>query len=188
MSLPTRKILIVDDSPEDREMKMGAQDDLVKNRLNPEALRRALDTAVYKADPDRLLAGERAALESTPAEAVSWSVLIVEDHADSARVLMLLMRRRGYRAFHAGSVAEAVALYQSEPVDLVVSDLGLPDGNGVELIRRLQAIRPVPSIVLSGHGEADALADSEEAGVREHLIKPVEWSRLEAAIQRVLRP
>ena len=118
--------------------------------------------------------------------AVSWSVLLVEDHVDSARVLSMLMRRRGYRVFHAATAAEAAALYASEPVDLIVSDLGLPDGSGLDLIRRLQAVRVTPSIILSGHGEADALASSLGAGVREHLTKPVEWPRLEAAMQRVL--
>ena len=119
--------------------------------------------------------------------AVAWSVLLVEDHADSARMLMTLMRRRGYRVFHANTVAEATALYRSEPVDVIVSDLGLPDGNGLDLIRHLQSVRPVPSIVLSGYGDADALAGSLEAGVSEHLTKPVEWARLEAALQRVLQ-
>ena len=117
---------------------------------------------------------------------VSWSVLLVEDHVDSARVLMALMRRRGYRVFHASTVAEAEALYRSEPVDVIVSDLGLPDGSGLELIKNLQGIRPVPSIVLSGYGEAEAQASSLGAGVLEHLTKPVEWSRLETVLQRVL--
>ncbi len=117
---------------------------------------------------------------------VSWSVLLVEDHADSARVLSALLRRRGYRVYHANSVAEAQALYRSEPVDVIVSDLGLPDGNGLDLIKDLRAVRAVPSIVLSGYGEAEAQASSLEAGVQEHLTKPVEWPRLEAALQRVL--
>ena len=119
--------------------------------------------------------------------AVSWSVLLVEDHVDSARVLSALLRRRGYRVYHANSVAEARALYGSEPVDVIVSDLGLPDGNGLELIKSLRAIREVPSIVLSGYGEAEAQASSLEAGVQEHLTKPVELPRLEAALQRVLK-
>ncbi len=117
---------------------------------------------------------------------VSWSVLLVEDHLDSARVLSALLRRRGYRVYHANTVAEAQALYRSEPVDVIVSDLGLPDGSGLQLIKDLRAIREVPSIVLSGYGEAEAQASSLEAGVQEHLTKPVEIPRLEAALQRVL--
>ena len=121
-----------------------------------------------------------------PSAAVSWSVLLVEDHLDSARVLSALLRRRGYRVYHANTVAEARALYRSEPVDVIISDLGLPDGNGLELIKDLRAVREVPSIVLSGYGEAEAQANSLEAGVQEHLTKPVELPRLEAALQRVL--
>ena len=116
----------------------------------------------------------------------SWAVLLVEDHMDSARILVRLMQRRGYRVFHASSVAEAEALYRREPVDVIVSDLGLPDGNGLDLIKTLQTVRPAPSIVLSGYGEAETQASSLEAGVQEHLTKPVEWPRLEAAIQRIL--
>ena len=81
---------------------------------------------------------------------------------------------------------EAEALYRSEPVDVIVSDLGLPDGNGLDLIKRLQGVHPAPSIVLSGYGEAEAQASSLGAGVLEHLTKPVEWTRLEAVLQRVL--
>ena len=121
------------------------------------------------------------------AEAVSWSVLLVEDHVDSARMLTTLLRRRGYRVSHAATVAEAEALYRSEPVDVIVSDLGLPDGNGLDLIKHLQTIRPAPSIVLSGYGEEEVMASSLGAGVQEHLTKPVEWPRLEAALQSVLR-
>ena len=117
---------------------------------------------------------------------VARSVLLVEDHVDSARVLVRLMSRRGYRVFHASSVAEAEALFRREPVDVIVSDLGLPDGSGLDLIKKLQGVRATPSIVLSGYGEAETLASSLDAGVREHLTKPVEWTRLEAVLQRVL--
>ena len=123
---------------------------------------------------------------AAPPTAVSWSVLLVEDHMDSARVLSALLRRRGYKVYHANSVAEARALYRSEPVDVIVSDLGLPDGNGLDLIKDLRAVREVPSIVLSGYGEAETQASSLQAGVQEHLTKPVELPRLEAALQRVL--
>ena len=178
MSLPTRKILIVDDSPEDRETWRRYLAGDVATRY----------VFVERASVESALAACRTeAPEGAPeAGTVSWSVLLVEDHADSARVLITLMRRRGYRVFHASTVAEATALYRSEPVDVIVSDLGLPDGNGLDLIKHLQSVRPVPSIVLSGYGEPDAMADSLGAGVQEHLTKPVEWPRLEAALQRVL--
>ncbi len=136
--------------------------------------------------PAKAEAPAPAAAKAGAEAAVAWSVLLVEDHADSARVLVRLMTRRGYKVFHAASVAEAEALYRSEPVDVIVSDLGLPDGNGLDLIKRLQTIHPAPSIVLSGYGEAEAQASSLGAGVLEHLTKPVEWTRLEAVLQRVL--
>lgn len=117
---------------------------------------------------------------------VSCHILLVEDHVDTARILTSLMRRRGYGVVHAKSVAEAISHFESEPVDIIVSDLGLPDGNGADLIRTLRAIRPVPSIVLSGYGEDDALAGSLAAGAQLHLTKPVMWSHVEEALDRVL--
>lgn len=133
--------------------------------------------------------GARPASKVPPAvapDSASCRILLVEDHVDTARILTSLMRRRGYTVDHARNVAEAVSHFKSEPVDIIVSDLGLPDGNGADLIRELRAIRPVPSIVLSGYGEDDALAGSLAAGAQEHLTKPVMWSHFEEALNRVL--
>lgn len=113
-------------------------------------------------------------------------ILLVEDHVDTARILTSLMRRRGFNVVHAKNVAEAINHFESDIVDIVVSDLGLPDGNGADLIKRLRALRPVPSIVLSGYGEDDARAGSLAAGAQEHLTKPVMWSHFEQALDRVL--
>lgn len=119
-------------------------------------------------------------------EGVPRRILLVEDHVDTARILTSLMRRRGYGVVHANNVAEAIRHFESGPVDVIVSDLGLPDGNGADLIKTLRAIRPVPSIVLSGYGEDDALAGSLAAGAQMHLTKPVMWSHFEEALDRVL--
>lgn len=121
------------------------------------------------------------------ASAASCCILLVEDHVDTARILSSLMRRRGYEVVHAKSVAEAITFFKTEPINVIVSDLGLPDGNGADLIRTLRAIRPAPSIVLSGYGEDDALSSSLAAGAQEHLTKPVMWSHFEETLNRVLK-
>ncbi|MDB6155236.1 MAG: hypothetical protein JWL90_3689 [Chthoniobacteraceae bacterium] len=113
-------------------------------------------------------------------------VMLVEDHADSARILARVMRRRGYRVVLAASVAEALATFEREEVHALVSDIGLPDGDGVGLMERLRQIRPVPGIALSGYGMEHDLARTRAAGFQEHLTKPIDWPQLDAALVRLL--
>jgi signal transduction histidine kinase len=113
-------------------------------------------------------------------------IMLVEDHADSARVLARSMRRRGYRVVMAASVAEAIDVFQRENVHAIVSDIGLPDGDGFGLMERLREIREVPGIALSGYGMEHDHARSRAAGFVEHLTKPVDWQHLEAALFRLL--
>jgi PAS domain S-box-containing protein len=110
-------------------------------------------------------------------------ILLVDDHLDTALALRKLLERLGYRISIANTLAEAVASYQSVPVDLVISDIGLPDGSGLELIRQLNAMRPVTGIALSGFGMEDDIRKSKEAGFYEHLTKPVNFQRLHAVIR-----
>ena len=87
----------------------------------------------------------------------------------------------------AQNVAEAVALFEKEDVHVIVSDIGLPDGDGFELMERLRQIRPVPGIALSGYGMEHDLNRSRSAGFVEHLTKPVDWPQLEDALLRLLK-
>jgi PAS domain S-box-containing protein len=110
-------------------------------------------------------------------------ILLVDDHLDTALAMRKLLERLGYRISIANTLAEAIASYQSDPVDLVISDIGLPDGSGLELIRQLKAMRPVAGIALSGFGMEDDVRKSKEAGFYEHLTKPVNFQRLHAVIR-----
>jgi PAS domain S-box-containing protein len=112
-------------------------------------------------------------------------LLLVEDHADTARTLCRLLRRAGYIVITASDVEGAAAAAEREPIDLLISDLGLPDGNGHEVIRRVRAHRIVPAIAMSGYGMDEDLRRSREAGFTEHLVKPVDMPLLLAAIKRV---
>ena len=123
-----------------------------------------------------------------PADAArrgSVSILLVEDHADTVRAMQRLLRRRGYNVQSATSMAEALRAAADSPFDLVVSDIGLPDGSGLELMRHLLARRPIRGIALSGFGMEQDVERSRAAGFSEHLIKPIDLAQLEAAIVRV---
>jgi len=121
-----------------------------------------------------------------PGGATNISILIVEDHADTARILSRLLAKRGYRVRTAGTVKEALEAF-SEPVDLMVSDVGLPDGTGYELIRRALEIRPVIGIAMSGFGMEEDIVKSREAGFAEHLVKPVDVVQIDESIRRLLK-
>jgi CheY-like chemotaxis protein len=73
---------------------------------------------------------------------------------------------------------EALAAFAAEPFDVVISDLGLPDGGGLDLMRKLQQQRPVAGIALSGYGMEDDLRQTKQAGFFAHLIKPVNIEQL----------
>jgi signal transduction histidine kinase len=127
--------------------------------------------------------------EPAPAElglaAADVRILLVEDHADTARTMTLLLRSLGYRVTTAGSVASALEAAQSEKFDLLISDVGLPDGTGLDLMQQLLSRGPMRGIVLSGFGMEEDVRRSLEAGFSLHLTKPIDLQRLEAAIERV---
>ncbi|HEX8310683.1 MAG TPA: ATP-binding protein, partial [Chthoniobacteraceae bacterium] len=113
-------------------------------------------------------------------------VLLAEDHHDTREAMSRLLTRWGYRVEAAETVAEALQKAREMEFDILVSDLGLPDGTGLELLQQLQAIRPLPGIAISGFGMEEDVCRSREAGFVEHLIKPVAAQKLRAAMEAVL--
>jgi PAS domain S-box-containing protein len=132
-----------------------------------------------------LLEGPVLFLESEPAVARNLEILLVEDHKDTARVLGRILKNAGYEVSHAESVAGARELATTRRFDLVISDVGLPDGSGLDLMRGLQEKQGLTGIALSGFGTDDDVAASMAAGFAEHLTKPVDWDRLKSAIERL---
>jgi two-component system CheB/CheR fusion protein len=130
---------------------------------------------------------EAPAVAERPAETRALAILLVEDHADTAFAMADLLTLQGHRVTVVGGVAEglaaAEAAFRNGALDLVVSDLGLPDGSGLDLMRELSRRYALPGIALSGYGMEDDMRRSKEAGFRRHLIKPVNPSALEAAIR-----
>lgn len=112
-------------------------------------------------------------------------LLLVEDHADTLRMLSRMLKKSGFDVVAASNVEGALEAVQSSSIDLVVSDLGLPDGNGYDLMRSIREVKAVPGIAMSGFGMEEDMRRSREAGFSEHLVKPIDVSKLVAAIQRV---
>jgi two-component system, chemotaxis family, CheB/CheR fusion protein len=122
-----------------------------------------------------------------PARApVAARVLYVEDHADSAAVMSKLLGMDGHAVTIAPTVADALRLAAEQPFDVVVSDIGLPDGTGHDLMRALRQRHGLSGIALSGFGTPDDVRKSRDAGFAEHLTKPVNFAAVERAMQRVL--
>jgi PAS domain S-box-containing protein len=109
-------------------------------------------------------------------------LLIVEDHADTAVLLKRLLEASGYSVETAGSVGQALEAMDREVFDVLLSDLGLPDGTGYELMRLVRERHQVKGIAMSGYGTDADVRKSLEAGFGEHLVKPVDISTLEQAI------
>lgn len=123
----------------------------------------------------------------TPAHPPAARLLLVEDHRDTAETLQRLLSRRGYEVRIAGTVADALQIAAHYSFDILVSDIGLPDGRGTELLQRLrdQSPAPIRAIAMSGFGMEDDCERSRRVGFAEHLTKPVEFGALQAAISRL---
>ena len=110
----------------------------------------------------------------------------MEDHADTAAILSRLLRRMGHDVLHAKGIARAIEITDQEMqeggIDLLISDLGLPDGTGQDLMRTLSAKYELKGIALSGYGMDSDLEESTAAGFARHLIKPIDVDILRSTI------
>jgi signal transduction histidine kinase/ActR/RegA family two-component response regulator len=140
-------------------------------------------TAIFPLAETAQAANESAA-SSDPAAHKSMRVLLVEDHEDTNRSLTQLLRRRGYHVQPAHSVQTALEAAAHEQFDVLVSDIGLPDGSGIDLMEKLRNDRPIFGIALTGFGMEEDLRRSYEVGFNHHLVKPVDLNRLDALIQQ----
>jgi DNA-binding NtrC family response regulator len=115
----------------------------------------------------------------------SLQILLVEDHADTALALSKLLARRGYVVRVADSVNEARRSALESRIDLMICDVGLPDGSGLDLMRELKERAGLRGICMSGHGSEEDVRRSISAGFAAHLIKPIDVPRLESLIEEV---
>jgi PAS domain S-box-containing protein len=137
----------------------------------------ATDSATKSSDPDRA--------PRTWREKVC--LLLVEDHVDTARALSRLLESRGYKVEIVATVATALEAVERTAFDLLLCDLGLPDGTGIDLIEKVRKDRKTPAIALTGFGMQEDVERAERAGFDAHLTKPVNLQKLEATIWRLLQ-
>jgi signal transduction histidine kinase len=110
-------------------------------------------------------------------------LLVIEDHEPTMMVLVRLLRHYGHEVFTAENVERALGVAAAHSFDLVISDLGLPDGNGIDLMRQLGRKYGLRGIALSGYGMPEDRAKTKAAGFLAHLVKPINFDQLQSALQ-----
>ena len=112
-------------------------------------------------------------------------ILLVEDDRDSLSALARLVNMTGHRALAAATAEEALRLAAAQRCDVVVSDVGLPDRSGLDLMRELTRLYGIPGIAVSGYTDAADVSECERAGFSRHLKKPVDFQKLLDAVEEL---
>jgi CheY-like chemotaxis protein len=116
----------------------------------------------------------------------TMNILLVDDHEDTSRALKRLLERLGYCVSTANCVSKALEVSGTSQVDVLISDIGLPDGSGLDLMRTLLSRNEeLKGVALSGYGLAEDVRASKEAGFAEHLTKPVPFGTLRGVLDRL---
>ena len=127
-----------------------------------------------------------ATIDAVPSETArrrALRLLVVEDHEATSNVMVRLLTKRGYLVSAASNISEALAILQKSSIDLLISDVGLPDGSGRDLMEKVRETHDLPGIALSGYGTEADLEQSSAVGFSVHLTKPVDIERLDREIQ-----
>ena len=114
------------------------------------------------------------------------SILLVEDHDDSRRAMKRLLIALKHTVADASTLAGAHELAKTQHFDLIISDVGLPDGSGLDLMRQLRQHAPLKGIALTGYGTESDIAAARKAGFAAHLTKPINFVALQNAIRDVM--
>ena len=116
------------------------------------------------------------------------SVLVIDDDPGLAEVIELLLSREGYEPLHAGTVRDGLARVAGAAPDVVLTDLKLPDGTGLDVIRQVRKERPeLPLILITSYSSMESAIGALRAGAIDYLIKPFENEDLLRAVQRAVR-
>lgn len=119
------------------------------------------------------------------APAPALRLLIVEDHEATRTMLARLLSRSGHQVTIASTIRQGLTAFGEAHYDAVISDLGLPDGSGLDLMRELRRLRPVQGIALSGYGMEEDVRQTREAGFFAHLVKPVSIDQLRRLLAHI---
>ncbi len=112
-------------------------------------------------------------------------ILLVEDHQDTRRALSRLLTHFGHRVVTTGTVATAKQIVGSDQIDVLLCDIGLPDGSGYEVAAQARAKRRIKAIALTGFGTEKDVLRSKEAGFDFHLVKPVNFQELQSVLDQL---
>lgn len=116
--------------------------------------------------------------------------LVVDDDHDTREMLELLLQSIGWEVVAVGSADEAVAQYDPDAVDVVLTDIGMPDTDGYELLDllRKRSGRRIPAIAVTGYDSEEARQRAERSGFDGHLVKPFRLATLVEIVERVRQP
>jgi DNA-binding response OmpR family regulator len=116
-------------------------------------------------------------------------ILVVDDETDLVASYERLLRRQGYRVVSAGSYGAGLAVIEREQLALVITDLRLPDGDGLDLVRAARRLpTPTPSMVVTGFASEASRTASMAAGASAFLAKPFAAASFTSLVDRVVRP
>ncbi|MFA5120052.1 response regulator [Zavarzinia sp.] len=115
------------------------------------------------------------------------TVLVVDDEVPIRRTLRTVLETHGYRVLEAATAADALRRLGAERPDLVLLDLGLPDRDGIEVLRELRAWSAVPVVILSARGDEAAKVKALDLGADDYVIKPFGTGELLARLRTALR-
>ena len=122
-----------------------------------------------------------------PGAARRLRIVVVENHPDTLKYLCLYLEQMGHVVASARSKAESIVLLAGPPCDVLISDIGLPDGNGWELLLQAPSPKPHYAIAMSGFGMHADRERSLAAGYRHHLLKPFPPEELDALLAEAAR-
>ena len=129
--------------------------------------------------------GEASGPAGPAAAGTPHRILLVEDHADTREVLSRLLAGLGFVVTAVGSVKDAVEAAERQPFDLLLSDIGLPDGSGMDVMKHVAARHGLKGIALSGFGQDEDVRRSRDAGFATHITKPVNVQMLQQVIRAI---
>ena len=115
----------------------------------------------------------------------SLRILVVEDHGDTRQVLSRLLTHFGHEISIADSTLKALEIIGSKEFDVVLSDIGLPDGSGYDIISQAKLKQPLTGVALTGFDKAEDIRRSKEAGFDFHLTKPIDFHELRSVLDQV---
>jgi DNA-binding NtrC family response regulator len=114
-------------------------------------------------------------------------ILLVDDDPGLSEVIVMLLEREGYAVFHAPTRKQGIAIVEGRELDLVITDLKLPDGTGLDVVAGVRARRPrLPIIMITSYSSMESAIDALRAGANDYVIKPFDNEQFLRAIARAL--